>query len=1271
MAVSCDGASLTYGELDRLSTKIARACVAHGVKPGAFVGLYFRKSVNLFAAMLGVLKAGAAYVPMDPRFPAERIRDICEDAGITLALSEGALGREIEEPVKSVKWLLVDGKYERSGRRRTEPKQKHLGPRSASPCYAIYTLGSTGRPKGVKITHRNALTFVRALRRSYGVKRSDRIYQGFSVAFDASVEEIWAAFSVGATLVAATEEISRSPVDAADFIDREKITYFSTVPSFLSMIPRDLPSVRLLVLGGEACPPDLVNRWAKPGRRMLNTYGRTEATVVATLWECVPGQPVSIGKPLHGYRAYVLDPDGKPVKNGEEGELYIGGPAVAAGYIDRPELTAERFVDDTLAGPNRRAKLYRTSDMVRLGDDGEIYFHGRIFDPSETLSVLVGRSCPDFLRDETLVDIFDATAGQHGERIALKFRGRSISYAELANATKSAAAQLAALGVAPGDRVGVWCDQGPLVHAAMIGVMRAGAVYVPFHRDIPLERLALAIEDAGIKILVVDKNTSALCEGLSTQQLILSEDLFDRDEPAAELQSRPFAQPGALAYIIYTSGSTGRPKGVMVSHAQASHWLRSEHSELGIHESDVVYQGFSPAFDMSIEEIWTSFLAGASLVVAEADVAKDVEAIGPFLREHAVTVLHAVPSLAGLIDPDVPALRLLNLGGEAVTEAVVSRWARPGFRIVNTYGPTEGTVSCTLGELRPDEPVTIGKPLPNYRIYITGDDGRLVPRGQAGELCIGGPSVATGYVGLPALNSERFKPDPFSAEGESGARMYRTGDRAMIGLDGQINFLGRLDGQVKIRGYRVELGEIEKVLDAAPNVKLASITTRTDAMDQTEIIGFVVPMQDQAFDIAELRKYLRKHLNSYMIPSQIHVVDALPRMASGKLDRQGLMAKIVSRKVSNENFTPREQQLAGALRPLLGEVDLEPHSDFFDDLGGHSLLMAKFVSILRRRPDMAKISLRDIYRTRNLRALASLIDSQAAINEHAPAIEAQTHSSGTNLRYILCGAAQAVALIIIFGFVAAAWVTPFFAYLITYEWTDSILSSSLAAAISMFALPFVLLLGGIGGKWLIVGRIKAGDYPLWGAYYFRCWLVDRLVDLMPLGLLANSPLYAPVLAALGARIGNDVHLGSCTIGAIDLVTIGDGSSVGNGVHINNKMFDSHMMRVRPVVLGRNTYVGPSAVLNGGCQIGDHSEIGDMAQVAAGAEIGSGEILGWFASPENGNLRYRNPRLSKAQSCSPRLSARPLSLPSGLIGAVWFCAHVACYYHDNPARQARR
>ncbi len=213
----------------------------------------------------------------------------------------------------------------------------------------------------------------------YRVSLLDRVYQGFSTAFDASVEEIWAAFSRGGTLVVPTEEIERSPADVAQFINDKGITYFSTVPTMLAMIDQELSTVKTLVLGGEACSNELVTRWAKPGRRMLNTYGPTEATVVATWSECVDGEPIAIGKPLPGYSIYVLDEKLQPVAPGECGELFIGGAGVGRGYMNFEALTEQRFIANPFE-PERKDRLYRTYDHVRLGHEGELYFLGRLDD---------------------------------------------------------------------------------------------------------------------------------------------------------------------------------------------------------------------------------------------------------------------------------------------------------------------------------------------------------------------------------------------------------------------------------------------------------------------------------------------------------------------------------------------------------------------------------------------------------------------------------------------------------------------------------------------------------------------------------------------------------------------------------------------------------------------------------------------------------------------------------------------------------------------------
>jgi non-ribosomal peptide synthetase component F len=250
-AVECNGETLTYRELDECANWIAASLRARNVQPGSLVALYSRKSVRLFAAMLGVLKAGAGYVPIDPNFPLGRVENIIDDAQVRVVISDGELGNALQPHISpNIVFLNSELPFEQL---QSSPPIEPIIVTPNDVCYVIYTSGTTGRPKGVVIEHRNAVNFVKALRNVYKLGADDRVYQGFSIAFDASVEEIWGAFSLGGTLIVPSEEIARSTLDAAEFINSYRITFFSTVPSFLSMISTDLPTVRLLVVGGEAC----------------------------------------------------------------------------------------------------------------------------------------------------------------------------------------------------------------------------------------------------------------------------------------------------------------------------------------------------------------------------------------------------------------------------------------------------------------------------------------------------------------------------------------------------------------------------------------------------------------------------------------------------------------------------------------------------------------------------------------------------------------------------------------------------------------------------------------------------------------------------------------------------------------------------------------------------------------------------------------------------------------------------------------------------------
>ncbi len=370
LAVAFGGARLTYRELDAQANRLARLLAERGAGPGVHVGLLLPRSDRALVALLAILKAGAAYVPLDPDYPAERIEAILADAGARLLVSDlGLSGR-----VGLGAWDLILPAQEGPALAALPPEAPPQRAGPGDPCYAIFTSGSTGRPKGVSISHRAACNLVRAEGWIFGVEPGDRVYQGFSLAFDASVEEIWLAFHAGAALVVADAMTARSGPLLPAWLRDQGITVLSTVPTVLGTFRDDLPGVGLLIVGGEACPPDLVARWA-PGRRMVNTYGPTEATVIATWADLEPGRPVTIGRAIPNLEALVLDGDLRPVPDGAEGELCLRGAGLALGYLGRPDLTAERFP----AGPGG-GRVYRTGDRVRREPGGDLVFLGRLDD---------------------------------------------------------------------------------------------------------------------------------------------------------------------------------------------------------------------------------------------------------------------------------------------------------------------------------------------------------------------------------------------------------------------------------------------------------------------------------------------------------------------------------------------------------------------------------------------------------------------------------------------------------------------------------------------------------------------------------------------------------------------------------------------------------------------------------------------------------------------------------------------------------------------------
>ncbi|WP_410592720.1 Pls/PosA family non-ribosomal peptide synthetase [Amycolatopsis sp. lyj-23] len=378
LAVDAGETRLTYGELDAAANRLARHLLAHGVLPGDRVAVLPGEPVDAYVALLAVLKSNAAYVPLDAAFPDERLAYIAGDARVRLVLTSAAQAGRFDGETVDV--LCPDEQAariaERPGGRLTAAER---GAEAGELCYVVYTSGSTGRPKGVPIGHRAIVNFVRVAAEVYGIEAGDRVYQGLTIAFDFSVEEIWVPLLCGATLVPKPAGPGLVGADLHEFLRERRVTALCCVPTLLATLDEDLPDLRFLLVSGEACPEDLVARWHRPDRRFLNVYGPTETTVTATWAVLRPDRPVTIGVPLPTYSVVILDRE-RPVAlpAGELGEIGIAGVGLADGYLNRPDLTARAFVPDFLGlDGNPSGRIYRTGDLGRITADGEIAYHGR------------------------------------------------------------------------------------------------------------------------------------------------------------------------------------------------------------------------------------------------------------------------------------------------------------------------------------------------------------------------------------------------------------------------------------------------------------------------------------------------------------------------------------------------------------------------------------------------------------------------------------------------------------------------------------------------------------------------------------------------------------------------------------------------------------------------------------------------------------------------------------------------------------------------------
>lgn len=835
--------------------------------------------------------------------------------------------------------------------------------------------------------------------------------------------------------------------------------------------------------------------------------------------------------------------------------------------------------------------------------------------PTKT-SWLTGESRPDFLRDELLHEIFQASAEKQPSHRALKCRGESISYGELLRRSHQAARYLRALGVGRGDRVAVWMPRGMDMYVAVLGILQAGAAYVPLDPEYPIDRVAFVACDSGAKCLVTSKALMPEAEALACRVVVFeNEEAEMAGQSVATLtRAETGAAPDDCAYIIYTSGTTGRPKGVMISHRSICHFVRSEGSVLELRPDDLVFQGSSLSFDMSLEEIWPAWAAGAALLVGTAEMMRAGSDLAPILALEGLTAWTCVPTLLAMQEHPIPTLRLLNLGGEACPPDLVRRWSRAGLRILNTYGPTEATITATFSEVAADRPITIGRPLPNYTAHILGENLEPIAPGEIGELCIGGPGVAMGYKGQAELTAKRFVSNPSRQAGGSDAILYRTGDLARLTVAGEIEFLGRIDTQVKIRGFRVELSEIESILLAVGRFKQAVATVRRDTAGNEMLIAYVVPRDGAGVDEAALRARLRLQLPAYMVPALIEPLSVLPVLPSGKVDRKSLPAPtraVVMDRIIVPPSTSVEHTIHAAWCAIFAPSGVSIDDDFFLDLGGYSLRAASLVSTLRKDRTLRHVSMLDVYNHPTVRRLAAHLEATS------PAPDKQqkktTRAAVPRWRYYACGAAQAVGLVFVYGLFSLQWLIPYLSYAWLYNQEELGRPAAIAVSLCLYILAIPIMLGvGIASKWLILGRLRPGEYPLWGFTYYRWWLTQRLLDTVPVDYLGGSPLLVLYHRLLGARIGHGVYLDSGAIDAPDCVEIGDDTSFASGASVSCCKVESGVLKVGTVRIGAECHIGVNSAVAMNSTMADRAELDDLSMLPPNQYIPSGEK--WGGSP---------------------------------------------------------
>ncbi|MCV4265804.1 non-ribosomal peptide synthetase, partial [Pseudomonas capsici] len=615
--------------------------------------------------------------------------------------------------------------------------------------------------------------------------------------------------------------------------------------------------------------------------------------------------------------------------------------------------------------------------ILPAGEREQLLHHWNVSDTTYADDLLIHRAVEDW-------------AEKQPSATAIRFEDRLLSYGELNARANQVAHRLIEQGIGPDDRVAICVERGLEMIVGLLGILKAGAGYVPMDPAYPAERLAYLLQDSAPLAVLVQASTAEVLSDVSVPVINL-------DDARLQEQSVPNPQVSGLAsshlaYVIYTSGSTGLPKGVQVEHRNVARLFSATQSwfEFGSTDTWALFHSF--AFDFSVWEIWGALVHGGELLIVPQLVSRSPQECYALLCEAGVTILNQTPSAFRQLiaaqgeSQQSHSLRQVIFGGEALETGILKPWyaraINAGTQLVNMYGITETTVHVTYRALEAADALKagvspIGVRIPDLQTYVLDANREPVPVGVVGELYVGGAGVARGYLNRPELNEERFIADPFSQR--PGARLYRTGDLARWTAEGSLDYLGRNDDQVKIRGFRIELGEVEAQLAACNGVREAVVIAREDVPGDKRLVAYVIAEEGMNPSAADLRDQLLQSLAEHMLPSAFVMLEQLPLTTNGKLDRKALPAPDQSALASRAYEAPQgevEEVIAQLWQELLGVEQVGRHDHFFE-LGGHSLLAVKLIERMRQQNLSADV--RVLFGQPTLAALAAAVGGQAQI----------------------------------------------------------------------------------------------------------------------------------------------------------------------------------------------------------------------------------------------------------------------------------------------------